>query len=392
MRKNIIITGRPGSGKSTLARKIAERLKSLKIDVAGVITPEIREKKVRIGFEVVGIKSGQKKLLAVKAENFQAEKKSKIKIGKYLVFPENFLQILKDESKYQTEVLIIDEIGPMELGGSKNLNTVWLREILSSNAQKVITVKKDLSSELSKLSPSAVFIDLDNEDNNIAYAKVLEAVTQTEAFLIDLDGVIIDSGEFHKLSWIELMKKLGVGFSEDDFKKTFGMTNSTILKMFLGEIPDEDVKRLSEEKERIYRDLAKGKIKLIKGSKDFLEFIKENKRLKTALVSSTPMKNIDFIFSELGIGKFFDVVISGEDVERGKPDPECYTKALNKLGVAPQKAWVIEDSQHGIYSARDAGTKCIGILTTHKNLEDTDILAKDFYELQKFLNSIFCPL
>ncbi len=387
MRKCVIITGKPGSGKSTLIKKLSERLKNLKIKICGVFTPEIREDGKRVGFLVKGISTGKEEILAT-IKDYPNYVGNKIcKLGKYTVFPQNFEKILNEElNQEEFEIIVVDEIGPMELGCSRKLNSPWIHKLKNQEkANLLISVKKDIVEDVMKYFQeefSVYIYDIDEELDEKAYLFSLENLTGTEAFLFDLDGVIVDSSEFHKKSWIEVMSKLRINFGEEDFKNTFGLTNDAIIRKYIPGSSDEEIRKIAEEKERVYRELAKGNIKPIPNSLKFIKFLKKS-GIKLALVSSTPIENIKFLSDEIGIKNLFDVIVSGSDIKHGKPNPECYLIAAEKIGVPTKKCWVVEDSQHGIDAGFSAGAKTIGILTTHKNLEKTDITVRTFEELEK---------
>jgi len=209
-------------------------------------------------------------------------------------------------------------------------------------------------------------------------------ISSCKAVLFDLDGVIADTARFHFEAWRLFFLRHGKRFSEEDFRHIFGMTNDLILKKHLGkDLSSEEIERLSREKEKMYRDIAKGKVKPIKGVPDFIRLARE--RFKIALVSSTPKENIDFILSEFSLEDVFDSIVSGSEIKRGKPDPECYILASKKLKVSPKLCCVIEDSQHGVDAAKAAGAVCIGILTTHQDLEGADFIVRNFEEIRKIL-------
>lgn len=384
----IIITGKPRSGKSTLVLKLSEKLKSMNISIAGLITPELKDQN-RYGFEIIGISSGKRKILAL--EKSRTSEKSKYKLGKYIVFTENFVEIFEEEIKNPKDVFIIDEVGPMEIP-SRKIQGSFLEELKKSEIKTVIiTVKKDMFQEIKDFFTQDNIIDIDEIGADLAYAYALEKSTGTDAFLFDLDGVIIDSSEFHKQSWVVLMSSKGINFSEEDFKITFGKRNEEILKDYFPDLPESEIKKMSYEKEELYRKLAKGNIKPIDGSIDTLRLIREN-GFKIALVSSTPKENIDFIFKELKLDNFFDAVVSGTDIKQGKPNPECYLVAAAKLGVKPQRCYVVEDSEHGLEAGKRSGAKCIGITTTHKKLKNADIVVNNFYEMNELIKKVILEL
>jgi beta-phosphoglucomutase family hydrolase len=185
-----------------------------------------------------------------------------------------------------------------------------------------------------------------------------------KAILFDLDGVIIDSGQLHYEAWKLFCARYNKKMTYEEFKKGFGRTNNDILKDIMGkELTREEVNNLSEEKEGIFRSLAKGRIKTIDGAIDFIKKIKAGK-YKIALVSSTPRENINFILREISLLDYFDVIISSEDVMNGKPNPECYLRAAERLGVSAKDCIVIEDAIAGVEAALLAGMKCIAITTT----------------------------
>jgi beta-phosphoglucomutase family hydrolase len=185
-----------------------------------------------------------------------------------------------------------------------------------------------------------------------------------KALLFDLDGVIIDSGDFHFKAWQSFCARFNRNITYEEFKKGFGQTNKDILNDILQKaLTDEEIQHYSDEKETIFRNLAKGKIRLIPGARAFIKNMKKNKAVM-GLVSSTPRANIDFILKEIQLADYFDAIISSEDVQAGKPSPECYLKAACQLHVKPEECIVFEDAIPGVQAAINAGMQCIAITTT----------------------------
>jgi len=210
-----------------------------------------------------------------------------------------------------------------------------------------------------------------------------------KAVLFDLDGVIINSSEFHFEAWKKFCQKFNILLTEEDFKKGFGKKNKDILEeIFKKPLSDKLIKKYSEEKERLFRELAKGKITSIRGAKEFIRRLIEDKYL-LALVSSTPKINIEFIMEEIKLENYFKAIISAEDVKEGKPNPECYLKAAKKLKVNPEECIVIEDSLAGIEAALAAKMKCIAITTTepYEKLKKATYIVNSFSEIYNLLAS-----
>jgi len=184
-----------------------------------------------------------------------------------------------------------------------------------------------------------------------------------EAVLWDLDGVLVDTARFHYQAWRQLLGELGRMLSEDEFRRSFGLRNDLILRDLLGEVPPEEVERLSERKEALFRKHAAGRVTLLAGAAELMRGAQDGGR-RAALVTSTPRANIDFVLGQVGLADAFDTIVAAEDVSRGKPDPEGYLLAARRLGVAPERCLVIEDAPGGVEAARRAGMRCLAVTTT----------------------------
>jgi len=191
-----------------------------------------------------------------------------------------------------------------------------------------------------------------------------------EAVLWDLDGVLVDTARFHYQAWCQLLSELGRSLSEEEFSRTFGLRNDLILRDLLGEVSAEEVKRLSERKEALFRQHAAGQVTLLPGAAELARRGRGGGR-RTALVTSTPRVNIDFVLEQVGLSGAFDTIVAAEDVLRGKPDPEGFLLAARRLGVAPQRCLVIEDAPGGVEAARRAGMHSLAVTTTRPREELT---------------------
>lgn len=194
------------------------------------------------------------------------------------------------------------------------------------------------------------------------------------AILWDVDGTIIDSAEFHWRSWRDTLAHEGLSLTKSAFDASFGQRNDYILRGFFGdEISIEEAKRISSAKEVHYRKLIRlHGLKVLPGVKRWLTYLR-TKGWRQCLASSAPRENLEAILSTVNIGHFFDAVVSAEETEYGKPHPEIFLRAAERVGVDPHLCIVIEDAPAGIEAARSACMRTIGVLTTHSQL-DADVV------------------
>jgi len=181
-----------------------------------------------------------------------------------------------------------------------------------------------------------------------------------KAVLWDLDGVLVDTASFHFQAWRELFAGEGKEIGEEDFRRTFGLRNDAILREILGGLPRQRVEELSRRKEELFRAKIAGGVTPMPGVPALLERLRQTGR-KTAVVSSAPRQNVEALLRGLRIEDAFDVIIAEEDTSRGKPDPQGYLLAAERLGAAPEECAVIEDAPAGVEAAKRAGMRCIGL-------------------------------
>lgn len=185
-----------------------------------------------------------------------------------------------------------------------------------------------------------------------------------QAVLWDLDGVIVDSGPYHLQAYRWLLAQRGIQLSDERYyTRLFGRRNWDILRDVLGPLPDGEVHALAEQKEAKFRELARGRITALPGAVDLLNRAHEA-GLRQSIVSSTPRANIEMIVQSLAIEGCLDAIVGEEDSVRGKPDPQPFTTAADRLGVLYGRCVVIEDAPEGIAAGKAAGMRTIGVATT----------------------------
>ena len=184
------------------------------------------------------------------------------------------------------------------------------------------------------------------------------------AFLWDMDGVIVDSAAPHYQSWRETLAAHGSNFTQEQFTSYFGMRNDHIIGEVLGPLPTLEVKALSEEKGRRYRELIRGNARAFPGVMQLLRVMKKG-NYPLALGTSAPPENVEAVAAQLGLSDYFKIVVCGQDVKESKPDPEIFLRAAEKLGAEPWQCVVFEDSPHGVAAAKRAGMKCVAVTNSH---------------------------
>lgn len=188
---------------------------------------------------------------------------------------------------------------------------------------------------------------------------------RNKAVIWDMDGVIADTAPYHQRAWQEVFRKRGKSYTEDDFRSNFGKRNDTIIRNILGShVSAEEMEAITTEKEMSFRESARGNLKPLPGAIELLRSLHEH-GFSQALGSSAPIENIRLVTRQLGIEGFFPVIAAGRDVKEGKPSPQGFLLAAEKLGTLPQDCVVIEDATAGVTAAKRAGMHCIAVTNTN---------------------------
>ena len=202
--------------------------------------------------------------------------------------------------------------------------------------------------------------------------------------LWDLDGTIVDTGDFHYQSWAMALPEFGIPFSAEKFRRTFGMTNEGVLAIFMDGAADPAlVEAVANRKEELFRDLLPGNVRALPGVMDWLERLRDA-GARQALASSAPPANIDLMLDELTLRPYFAAVVSGTGLP-SKPDPAVFFTAAERIGVTPRQCVVMEDALAGVGAARNAGMRCIAVTTTNpaEALQAADIVVERLDQLSE---------
>tara|TARA_Y100000589_G_scaffold169834_1_gene161436 strand:+ start:1948 stop:2601 length:654 start_codon:yes stop_codon:yes gene_type:complete len=186
------------------------------------------------------------------------------------------------------------------------------------------------------------------------------------AVLFDWDGVVIDSSLMHEKSWEIVAEEYSLPLPEGHFQEGFGKRNETIIPEILRWTEDPDkVSEIAFAKESAYRYLLKEEgIEVLPGVREFLDWL-DSEGIPCVIASSTPRDNLLAALPILDLENYFIGMISGDDVVKGKPNPEPFIKAAAIAGICPQKCLVLEDSHSGVEAGLSAGCRVIAVGTTH---------------------------
>jgi beta-phosphoglucomutase len=186
-----------------------------------------------------------------------------------------------------------------------------------------------------------------------------------QGVIFDMDGVLVASGPAHRRSWRVLARQHGIEMSDAAFADTFGMPSRDIVRLIWGpHVAAEEIRRIDDEKETVYRGLIAGKVPLSGGAREVLAQL-SNAGYVLAVGTSGPPENLELVLRETGFGRFFAATVNGFDVAHGKPAPDIFLKAAERAGLKPSSCVVVEDAPVGIGAGLAAGMKVIGYIGTH---------------------------
>jgi len=182
------------------------------------------------------------------------------------------------------------------------------------------------------------------------------------AVIWDVDGVLIDSAEQHRLAWKQLAEENGFPYTDEAFWAGFGRRNSDVIPLMYGVSgPPQRVAALGARKEAIYRELlARSAAPPLPGAVALMAAL-HAAGYAQALGSSAPRENIALVVRLLGIAAYVGALVSGEEVAHGKPAPDIFVTAARKLGVAPPRCLVVEDAPAGVAAAHAGGMRALAV-------------------------------
>jgi HAD superfamily hydrolase (TIGR01509 family) len=203
-----------------------------------------------------------------------------------------------------------------------------------------------------------------------------------KAIIFDMDGVLVDSMPYHAEAWKQAFAAAGIKVEKREIYELEGSNHFQTVDIIFrrsGRVPtDKDAEELSHRKIEIFNRIEK--ILPFDGMRELLADLAPVYRL--AVVSGSNRRTVHELMNKFFPG-VFNVIISGDDVKKSKPDPEPYLMAIEKLGVSKEECMVIENAPLGIRSAKSAGLRCIAVVAYlgRKSLKEADVIVENHREI-----------
>ncbi len=211
-----------------------------------------------------------------------------------------------------------------------------------------------------------------------------------KALIFDMDGTIVDNMQVHTAVWLELLAEYGLQMTPLQFQAaTAGNTNAELLRSLINPNMDEaEVLAIAHEKETRYRERFRPFLRSVAGLESLLQQAQQaNVTLAVATAANQP--NIEYVLDGLNVRHYFATVVGADDVARGKPEPDLFLLAAERLNLRPENCLVFEDSLAGLEAAHRAGMQSIAVTTSHAAEEmvqrpSVRLAIADFTQFQLF--------
>lgn len=240
----------------------------------------------------------------------------------------------------------------------------------------VVSVIKNLKMEYNKNSKS-------HSSEQGEGGKIKKNHSNIKAMIFDMDGTVINSNKRDFEAWNKIMQEHDVVLDYKEYTELLGAKSSEIVKKYV-DLSEDEIESLIENREKIFKKIVEEKgLEPMPHIKALLKQIK-NLGIPIALATGAQREKLDYMMEIVDLKEYFDPIITADDVEKGKPDPEIFLKAVEKLKVKPEEVIVWEDANLGVQAAKNGNFKCIAITTTNGNkegLEEADLIIDSFEDI-----------
>ncbi len=200
--------------------------------------------------------------------------------------------------------------------------------------------------------------------------------------IFDMDGTLIASTEADYLAWKMLFSKYKRTLTYEEYQPLLGVKSAELIQSKL-QLQGEELQEALIQKLLYFKEIIEMRgIDSVPYANAFLLKLKDH-NLKIALATSSRRTKMEMVMREVGLLDFFDATVTGDEVSNGKPAPDIFFKAAERLHLQPNECIVIEDARTGVIAAKNASMKCVAITTTHSadQLRDADIIIDSFENL-----------
>lgn len=199
-----------------------------------------------------------------------------------------------------------------------------------------------------------------------------------KAVIFDMDGVISDTQKFHSKVESRILKKYGIHMRPDKISKVYaGVSDEEMFSEIFKthQMAFGDIDKIIRQKRRLLKKTLKDNLRAVPYSRGLINRLIK-KGIKLAVASGSSIKFIEQVLKTLDLLNKFDVIVSAQEVAKGKPDPGLFLLTIKKLNVKAHEAIVIEDSYSGMLAARNAGIECVGLVDDHGDYPATKTVTK----------------
>lgn len=192
-----------------------------------------------------------------------------------------------------------------------------------------------------------------------------EAMGPFDAVLFDMDGVIVDSMPLHRSVWAAFARSHGLSPTDAQIRAADGRRAAEVVTMLFGDhLSEGEVAQVAAEREEFFHEqLTTADIQPVPGAEAYLRALGQAGVPRVLATSATP-DNVRHFLTRLGFGDLFEAIVTAADVSQGKPHPEVYLTAAQRVGTVATRCLVVEDAIAGVQSGKAAGARCLGLTTS----------------------------
>lgn len=189
-----------------------------------------------------------------------------------------------------------------------------------------------------------------------------------KGLIFDLDGVLVDTVPTHFEAWAQMFGEYGYAFDHTVYREHVDgrLRRDGARAVMVNHSEDEIIEASNKKNEYYLERIRSGQFVVFDAA---VEYVKACKEAGYKIAAASSSANVRYILKKADIIDYFDVILGGDQVSKGKPDPEIFTTAASSLGLPVDQCVVFEDSEFGVRAARDGGFFCVGVADEHNDAD-----------------------